>query len=299
MDEYPQGIESPPQTSATIPVLAAGDRQEVVFTGRAKTPGTYTNTARATADGTGEVSAQCTIEVVQCRLEMKIIGPESIYFGEPANFTLVVENVGDGAADGCQVRVTYGGCLGGGFEDFNIGPLAAGEKWTNDWSRLAREVGPCTITADSNCGTSCQIRRDAGLRVTGLTALQLEMTDKALDGSEAGIFRKGEIFVYRLRLENDVGTEGTPEMFISWELPPELEFVSGRAMSRDLAITGAGRQARSAGFALKVGESLDVDIQVRVLSSPASGMVKTNAFVFRTSDSAELASETESTSLKD
>lgn len=299
VDEYPDGIEAPPERSTTLPVLAPGDRQEVVFTGRAAVPGTYTNTARATADHAPEVSARCTVEVVQCRLEMQIIGPEDIYFGEHANFTLVVTNVGDGAAEGCQVRVTYGGCLGGGFEDFAIGPLAPGEKWTHDWSRIARQLGPCTLTADSSCGASCQIRRDAGLRVTGLTALQLEMVDKALDGSEAGIFRKGEVFIYRLRVENDVGTEGTPDLHITWELPPELEFVSGRALGRELAITGAGRSARSGGFRLGVDEGLDVEIQVRVVSAPASGLVKTNAFVFRTSDGAELASETESTSLKD
>jgi len=299
VDEYPEGIDAPAERSATIPVLAPGSSHDVIFTGRARTPGTYTNVAVATADRVPEERAQCTIEVVQCRLEMQIIGPDEIYVGEHANFTLVVTNVGDGEAEGCQVRVNYGGCLGGGYEDFAIGPLAPGEKWTHDWSRIAHSVGPCTLTADSSCGQTCAIRRDAALRVTGLTAIQLEMVDKAQDGSEAGIFRRGELFLYRLTVENDVGTEATPEMHVTWELPPELEFVSGRSVSGDVEVTGSGRQAQSGRFTLGTADTMEFDILVRVLSAPAAGMVKTNAFVFASASGAELASETESTSLKD
>jgi hypothetical protein len=254
--------------------------------------------ARATADGVPEVTAQCNLEVVECRLEMELIGPDAIYFGEDANFTLKVSNVGDGAAEGCVVRISYGGCLGGGYEDVNIGPLAPGEVWTHDWSRRAQAVGPCTISADSNCGGRCAIRREAGLRVEGLTALQVEMTDKGKDGSEAGIFRVGETFLYRLRVENDVGTEATPEINVVWNLPPELEFVSGRSMNGEATVTGTGQSARTSNFTMPVGGRVDFEVVVRVLSAPASTLVKTVALVQRAADSAELASESESTTLK-
>lgn len=298
VDEYPDGIKPTSQNSANLGTLAPGDTQDVIFTGTATAPGTYTNVARASADGVQEVRSQCTLEVVECRLEMELIGPENIYFGEDANFTLKVTNVGDGDAENCLVRVSYGGCLGGGFKDFNIGPLAPAEVWTQDWSKRAEAVGPCTISADSNCGQRCQIRREAVLRVTGLTALQVEMTDKGRDGSEQGIFVVGDTFIYRLRVENDVGTEATPELNVVWTLPPELEFVSGRSMSGATDVSGSGTSARSGNFTMGVGDRRDFEILVRVLSAPDSTLVKTVAVVQRAADDAELASESESTTLK-
>lgn len=298
VDEYPDGIKPSSQNSANLGTLAPGDSQDVIFTGTASAPGTYTNVARASADGVQDVKAQCTLEVVECRLEMELIGPENIYYGEDANFTLKVTNVGDGDAENCTVRVSYGGCLGGGFNDLNIGPLAPGESWTHDWSKRAEAVGPCTISADSNCGAKCAIRREATTKVTGLTALQVEMTDKAQDGTEAGVFRVGETFLYRLRVENDVGTEATPEITVVWNLPPELEYVSGKSMSGNASVTGSGNSARSSNFAMGVGERMDFEILVRVVSAPASTLVKTVAIVQRAADDAELASESESTTLK-
>ena len=297
-DDYPKGITPTSQNSTTLGLLAPGESQEVVFSGVASEAGTYTNVARATADGANDVKAQCNLEVVQCKLDMEMVGPENIYYGEPANFTLKVENVGDGDAVGCVVRISYGGCLGGGYEDFQIGPMAPGETWTKDWSRVAQSVGPCSITADSNCGQSCQIRREAELSVTGLTALQVEMTDKALDGSEEGVFRVGETFTYKLRIENDVGTEDTPEMYVEWKLPPELEFISGRSMDGAIQVKGSGTSGKSDRFILPVSGAKDFEIQVRAVSAPPSTLVKTVALIWRAADNAELASETESTTVR-
>ena len=296
-DRYPAGITPASQDRTTLGTLLPGESQEIVFAGTADEPGSYTNTAVATADGVPEATATCSLEVVQCQLEMQLIGPETIYFGEPGNFTLEVKNIGDGDASGCTVRITYGGCLGGGFEDFEIGPLAPGEVWRKDWSRTAQTVGPCSIRADSSCGTSCTKYAEGQLSVNGLTALQVEMIDKALDGSEAGVFRVGETFLYRVRIENDAGTEATPEMFADWMLPPELEFISGRSLDGRVDVTGTGRAAKSGRFVLPVGGAIDFEITVRAVSAPASTLTKTTMIVRRASDEADLADETESTTI--
>ncbi len=298
VDEYPAGIEQTSQNTASIPVIPAGESREIVFTGVASEPGTYTNTVRASADGIGEQQASCNLQVVECRLDMQLIGPENIYYGEEAAFTLKVTNKGDGDADGCTVRVTYGGCLGSSFQDFNIGPLAPGQEWMHDFSQRATTVGQCIVTAESNCGARCEIKQDATITVTGLTALQVEMTDKALDGSEEGIFRVGESFIYRLRVENDVGTEATPELIVEWALPPELEFVTGRSLSGDATVAGEGTDAKSSAFSLGVGGYIDFEIQVRVISAPDSSLIKVEALVNRAADGVELAAETESTTVK-
>lgn len=297
VDDYPAGIEPTSQNAATLGTLAPGESKQVIFTGIAEQPGRYTNTARARADGFPEQTSSCDLQVVNCRLEMDLVGPETIYYGEQANFTVRVTNVGDGPAEGCMVRVTTGNCLGNVVRDFNIGPLGPGEVWTQDFAGRGSGIGQCTVTADSNCGARCQDRVDVQLDVTGLPALQVEMTDKGLDGSEEGIFRVGETFIYRMLVENDVGTEATPNMHVEWRLPPELEFVSGRS-NREATVTGTDQLARSEPFGLKVNQVITFELQVRVLSAPNNGLVKTAAAVYRSSDNAELASESESSTLK-
>lgn len=297
-DTFPEGIVPLSQPSASLGTLAPGESLDVEFAGRAERTGTFTNTAQASADRVAAVSSSCTVQVVQCQLDIALNGPDKIYYGEPANFTFSVTNVGDGEAEGCTVRVTDGGCLGGGFQDFNVGPLAPGQSFSQDWAVVARAVGSCTVSAESSCGQRCARSVSVGTQVTGLPALQVEMTDKALDGSEAGVFPVGSTFVYKLRLENDVGTDVTPEMYAQWNLPPELEFVSGRSGREGVTVTGQGNTCRSNSFDLRVGEGIDFEIVVRVTSAPDAGMVKSIAEIRRSSDNAELASETESTSLK-
>jgi len=297
-DTFPAGIVPLSQPTASLGTLAAGESLDVEFGGRAESTGTFTNTAQASADRVAPVSASCTVQVVQCRLEMSLNGPDKIYYGEPANFAFRVTNVGDGEAEGCTVRVTNGACLGGGFQDFNVGPLAPGQSFSQDWAVVARSVGPCAVTAESSCGQRCAHTVKVDTQVTGLPALQVEMTDKALDSSEAGVFPVGSTFLYKLRVENDVGTDVTPEMYVQWSLPPELEFVSGRSGREGVSVNGQGNNGRSNGFDLRVGEGIDFEIVVRVTSAPDAGMVKSVAEIRRSSDNAELASEAESTSLK-
>jgi len=100
-----------------------------------------------------------------------------------------------------------------------------------------------------------------------------------------------------MTVENDVGTEGTPDMHVEWRLPPELEFVTGRS-NRATTVSGGGTTARSEAFTLGVNETITFEVQVRVLSAPANGLVKTSATVYRTADNAGLADESESTTLK-
>ena len=135
------------------------------------------------------------------------------------------------------------------------------------------------------------------LRVTGLPALQVEMVDKALDGSEGGVFRIGETFTYRLTVLNDVGTEITPDLVVRWELPPELEFVAGRS-DLGATVSGAGSRAQSSAFSLGIQELITFELQVRVLAESPSGFVEATAVVERASDGAQFSRETESTSLR-
>ena len=71
------------------------------------------------------------------------------------------------------------------------------------------------------------------VRVTGLPAHPGGDDRQALSTArEKGIFSIGETFIYRLKVENDAGTEphSGDEGGLS-QLPPELEFVQGPCRS--------------------------------------------------------------------
>ena len=110
------------------------------------------------------------------------------------------------------------------------------------------------------------------------------MTDKAVDGTEKGIFKVGETFLYRIRIENDVGTDTTPELKVVFELPPELEFLQGQAINSNATVTGEGQKAATSNFVLPVRGAIDFDIQVRVLSAPPSQLTRVEARILRAVD---------------
>jgi hypothetical protein len=296
-DLYPHAIEPASQGEVDLGTMLPGESQEIVFTGIAREPGRHVNRARATADGVPAEEASCEFRVVACDLEMTLEGPAQVYFNEPTTFKLTVRNAGDGPGEGCTVRVTAGACLGSAVRDFVLGTLPPGEGWSQEFTLVGTQVGSCRIQADASCGERCQTREERAVQVTGLPALQVEMVDKSVDGSEAGIFRVGETFLYRLTVLNDIGTEPTPELVASWRLPPELEFVSARS-DRDASVEGNGTFAQSDKFTLGIREQITFEVVVRVLSVPRSGFVVTTAIVSRASDGMELSSETENTSIR-
>ena len=94
------------------------------------------------------------------------------------------------------------------------------------------------------------------------------------------------------------GTRAFWSIELLWELPPELEFITGKCLNGQVDVTGSAQQASSSEFTMGVGGYLDFEIQVRVLSAPDSNLVKAEAIVTRVSDGVRLAEETESTTLK-
>ena len=135
-----------------------------------------------------------------------------------------------------------------------------------------------------------------GVAVEGLPALQLEMIDLDINREKEGIFEEGENFIYTLDVLNDMGTAITPDLKIIWDLPPELEFVSG-AGDRGVTVTGSGQSAESSAFVLAPDEAQMFDLVVKVIAVPPRHLVQTRASV-QTATGTELATETESTTLR-
>lgn len=297
---WPEGMTPKTQNVATIPDIPPGrtEPEQLIFQGIATRAGKYPFTVKATADGVAEASSSCEGQAVQCNLQVSLICPGRIGFGEPGNFTVKVTNAGDGTANGCVVRVTHGACLDGGVQDFPIGSIAPGGTWARDWTASGAANSKGKVVAEVSC-QGCVVRGECEVEVTGLPALQTEMVDKDLNRGEKGIFAVGEEFLYVLEVQNDVGTEATPPLKVAFHLPPELQFVSGTS-SRGVAVT-PGADAQSAGtaeFRLDINEKVVFEFRVKAIAVPPGNLVRSVASIQRASDGAELALEIESTTIK-
>lgn len=294
--DWPEGMTPGTQNTMSLPEMAAGREDSFVFSGTPTRPGKYASRVRVAAEGFPEVASTCECVAVQCSLEVSLICPGRIGFGEPGNFTVKVTNKGDGPANGCSVRVAHGSCLDGATKDFPLGTIAPGQTATYDWTANGLQNARCVVTAEATC-PGCTARAECEVEVTGLPAIQSEMTDKDSAGVEKGIFKVGEEFIYVLDVQNDVATQSTPPLKVVFSLPPELEFVSGTA-DRGVTITGAAQGATSSEFRLDLNEKVRIEYRVRALAVPPGNLVKVVASIQRASDGVDLANETESTTIK-
>ncbi len=136
------------------------------------------------------------------------------------------------------------------------------------------------------------------ITVQGLPALQTEMIDTDMNrSSSAGVFAVGEEFLYTLTVENDGGTANTPELKVLWELPPELELVSGTG-DQGAIVTGSGRAAESSTFSLRPNQVYRFELVVRVKTTSPTNLVQTRATVVTATGGQELANESESTTIR-
>lgn len=294
--EWPEGMTPGTQNVVALPDLPPGRVEEFVFQGTPTRPGKLPATLRASGDGFAEVVSGCECAATQCNLDMEIIAPGRIGFAEPGNFTVKVTNKGDGTANGCVVRVTHGPCLDGGVTDFNLGTIEPGQTATHDWVAKGMVNSKCTVVADVTC-QGCQVRKEVEVEVTGLPAIQSEMIDQDINHVEKGIFVVGEEYLYVLTVQNDVGTEATPPLKVVFNLPPELQFL-GATSSRNVSVTGGGQAAASEEFRLDVNEKVVFEFRVKATAVPPGNWLKVVASIQRASDAAELANESESTTIK-
>lgn len=238
----------------------------------------------------------CRDLVVTCTVK-----PKSVVLGDPFEFCATVKSVGAVTLE--DVRLAIRGCpkakaLPDQELTIVIPKLATGETHTHCVKFACQDLGECRVSAhavDSTriAASGCICRAIC----RGLPALQLEMIDTALDGAPQGIFRLGEEFLYVLRVENDVGSALTPDLRIDWVLPPELEFVRGTG-DGEATVSGAGQSCNSSMFVLRPDQVLDFQIVCRVIDVPARSLVQTRAAVVMDANGQELATETESTTLK-
>lgn len=228
--------------------------------------------------------------------------PPRVIVTDPFTATVTVRNSGDVAL--ANVTVQLRGDLGAHVPagepaqpSMVIEKLEPGETKQLAATFLSDTVGTTRVIGGARdalgwAAANCACTVD----VIGLPAIQSEMTDKDLQGTEKGIFPVGETFTYVLEVQNDAGTTVTPELKVVFTLPKELEFVSGTG-ENGVTVAGQGQAAETTAFTLTPNQSLHVTLTVKAIAAPASNLVQTRASI-QTTGGVEVAEETESTTVK-
>lgn len=238
----------------------------------------------------------CRDLVVTCS-----VTPRVSVIGDPFEFCATIKSVGATTLE--DVKVTITGCPNTTVEpgqklQIVIPRLAQGESQTHCVKFRCKEVGECRLTAHATDSTGIAASGCiCSAFCKGLPALQLEMIDTAIDRSPAGIFKLGETFMYRLQVENDVGSALTPDLVVRFSLPPELQFVRGRS-ERGVTVSGSGQAATSSRFVLRPNQKLMMEFEVKVVKVPPRALVAARATVVADGSGVELAAESESTTLR-
>jgi len=229
-----------------------------------------------------------------------LMSSRMVLVGDPFTVTATVRNTGNVAL--VEVLLAIAGREGiqhvGGELKQTIEKLDPGEMRQLTATFVSNTPGEWRVDASARekrnwaaAGCFC------GLIIKGLPALQLEMIDVDIKRERKGIFEVGEEFIYQLTVENDVGTALTPELKVVWQLPEHLEFVRGVG-DRGATVTGSGQSAESSAFPLRPDQQQAFELVVKVVGVPDRNLVQTRASVVTTAGGQELATETESTTLK-
>ncbi len=239
------------------------------------------------------------------RLDMEVrcvVTPSKIVLvGDPFEVTATVRNTGDLALSNVTLALRgHEGVVQVGKEELSISieRLEPGEDRSITRKFVSDAVGERRVSASAReergwaaAGCYC------GVLIKGLPAIQLEMIDVDIDRKSKGLFEMGEDFLYILTVENDVGTALTPDLKVVWTLPECLQFVRGTG-DGGAPLSGSGRPAESSGFVLRPNQKQQFELVVKVVSVPKRNLTQARASVVTVQQGIDLATETESTTLK-
>ncbi|MDF1701091.1 MAG: hypothetical protein P1V36_08030 [Planctomycetota bacterium] len=239
------------------------------------------------------------------RLDMEVrchVTPSKIVLvGDPFEVTATVRNTGDLALSNVTLALRgHEGVTQVGSDALavKIERLEPGEERSLTRKFVSDDPGERRVSASAReergwaaAGCYC------GVLIKGLPAIQLEMIDVDIDRKAKGIFEVGESFIYILTVENDVGTALTPDLKVVWKLPECLKFASGTG-DRGATISGSGQSAESSSFVLRPNQKQNFELTVTVVSVPPRNLTQARASVMTSQQGIELATETESTTLK-
>ncbi len=240
-DPLPRGLltqDNKDLVEVSLGDIPSGATREAAVNLKATQPGQYTN--KATATGSGGLSAEAVAEVIIRRPVLKITktGPQREYIGREFTYEITVTNTGDGAAKDTVVMdpipeasqfvsATEEGASDGSKVTWHLGTLAPQD--TKTVGLTLKGPAPATIvnTATATAYSADTVEAKAQTIITGIPAILLEMVDNP-DPVEIG-----KTTTYTITVTNQ-GTAADSNIKIACEMEDSMEYVSSSG-----ATTGA------------------------------------------------------------
>ncbi len=238
-DNLPEGLlyeEKHSTVTVDFGTLKPGQSKRARYAVKASKTGTYTNSAKVTADRDLSASADARTVVRQPVLALVKNAPETRFIGRNITYNLTVTNKGDGVARNCRVQdsipsdckfvsASGGAEPEGGKLTWNLGNLApnASKKMTFTVKPQVKGDFTNTATASAFCAEDSA---KATTAVVGIPAILLECVDEA-DPIEVGARE-----TYTITVTNQ-GTAEDTNIVIECTLPEEQEFVSAKGPTKE------------------------------------------------------------------
>ncbi len=238
-DELPEGLttaDGQRRISRSVGDLKPGESRDVTLQLKAGRTGKLASTARATADGGLEATAEGQTTVVKPKLTLSKAGPETLFVGRDLTYTLEIANTGDGEAreasivdnvpSGTQfVSASHGGRLQAGQVTWDLGTLQPGDERALTLTIRPTGVGRVRNAAAASAFCAEAVTDTADTNVQGIAAILLEVID------ENDPVAVGSNEIYRIVVTNQ-GSAVDTNIAIRFEMTDAMQFVSASGPTR-------------------------------------------------------------------
>jgi uncharacterized repeat protein (TIGR01451 family) len=232
-DTLPEGVTTADGKGTiflTLGDLVAGETKNVELPLKLSRPGSFSNTAIATADDGLKAEATASMSAHQAVLELEKTGPKQQYVGVPYTYDIKVTNKGDADATSVVLVDTLpngliatdasdGGKIENGRVTWNLGGL--GKNTAKQLRLTVRGVDPGTarntVSAQSDCAATATVSADTNL--IGVPAIKLEVTE------EPNPVVVGNDATYTITVSNQGSAVATNVKIVN-ELEEPMEFLN-------------------------------------------------------------------------
>lgn len=230
----PEGIQSADgQSTVVLPVgdLPAGESRDLAAELRLQQTGQFETRAHAKSADDEAYSSATTLQVVQPSLDMMVVGPDRVYFGEPVRYNVTVRNTGEVEVQNVNVALQTEG-IDPEDRARSLGNIAPGQA--RALSVAVRDTGKGTIDLMARASALCaeDVMGSGSTTIRTIPALRLENIDRV------DPVKVGENTVYAITIKNQ-GNGPANNVRLTGTLPSQFEFVEGSGAS---AVTAQGGQ---------------------------------------------------------
>lgn len=233
IDKLPDGLvtlDGQRAVQINVGSLPAGTSRQANLSVKAQRTGTFTNNATANADGGLTANASSTTKVVAPKLVVTKTGPDMRFAGRPIQYTLTVQNTGDGMARNATLvdqvpvglkflKASDNGQLANNLITWQLGDLKPNEKREVSTVLVGTQLGEVENVAQASAYCADDALAKIRTKVAGIPAILLEVVDE-VDPVEVG-----QTTTYMIRVTNQGSLAGT-NIVIKCELEDEMEYVS-------------------------------------------------------------------------